>query len=253
MDDQPQEKTVSIKVHIEKFRNKFLTGRNSIIVCVLILLAVLIICYAATTNGNRQSMELNPQDSDSGNAEITFSNSAVAVDSDVEMQNSVVDSLQQNSALTVNPSIENTDSYATSDSESPAQTEFTRIQNQELNEEPQITPQASEEKVSAVNESAVSQTDLDTDNSVTEESFGDIAKTDKTVQLYCGKFKDQSEASTQKAKIAFSTGQLSTIVKRNHGYQLFLGTFNSRKEAVLAFNKLDSLDLVDECELVFNH
>ncbi|MGN1282144.1 MAG: SPOR domain-containing protein [Succinivibrio sp.] len=232
MDTQPQNNTLGLKERLEKLKSRFLSGK-SVIVCILVLLAVIIICYAATSGTNSQSMELNPQDSDSGSAEITFSNSAVAIDSDVDQQNSVVDALQNNEALTVMPTPSENES---SEGAQPQTHSDSAMQYQERNVPVDADVQDSSAATYSSSDSSVSKTDAA-----------------KTVQLYCGKFNNLSDANAKKANIAFSTGLISNIVRRNNVYQLFLGKFKSREEAVSTFNRLDSSDLVDECELEFSH
>lgn len=67
--------------------------------------------------------------------------------------------------------------------------------------------------------------------------------------MYCGKFSSSKSAEETKANIAISTGLSSKIISKNSIYSVLLGPFNTRDEAVNTFNKLDSLKLIDECDL----
>lgn len=71
----------------------------------------------------------------------------------------------------------------------------------------------------------------------------------KVIVLYCDSFSTKNDALEKKATIAFSTGLLSEAVKNNGTYRLKLGPFNTRNEAIDAFKKLDSQELVGECTL----
>lgn len=70
-----------------------------------------------------------------------------------------------------------------------------------------------------------------------------------TVFLYCNQYKTQKEASQTKASIAFSLGLMSSIVNKGGYYQLKLGPFGNREEALNIFEQLDNQELVDECTL----
>ncbi len=67
--------------------------------------------------------------------------------------------------------------------------------------------------------------------------------------MYCGKFQSRNSAEEKKANIAISTGLSSKIISKDSLYSVLLGPFNTREEAVSTFDKLDSLKLIDECEL----
>ncbi|MBQ8024573.1 MAG: SPOR domain-containing protein [Succinivibrio sp.] len=67
--------------------------------------------------------------------------------------------------------------------------------------------------------------------------------------MYCGKFSSSNAAEEKKANIAISTGLSSKIISKGSFYSVLLGPFNTREEAVKTFNKLDSLKLIDECDL----
>ena len=101
------------------------------------------------------------------------------------------------------------------------------------------------------------ETDLVTAPSAQEqvpESFNsdeivDSPKTNSGIFLYCDKFKNFDKANSIKANVAMSLGLMSDVVKKEGLYQLQLGPFASRKEAINTFNKLDSLALVNQCTL----
>ena len=67
--------------------------------------------------------------------------------------------------------------------------------------------------------------------------------------MYCGKFQSRNNAEEKKANIAISTGLSSKIISKDSLYSVLLGPFNTREDAVSTFDKLDSLKLIDECEL----
>ena len=67
--------------------------------------------------------------------------------------------------------------------------------------------------------------------------------------MYCGMFSSRNDAEEKKANIAISTGLSSKIISKNSFYSVLLGPFSTREDAVNTFNKLDSLKLIDECDL----
>mgnify|MGYP002515537728 CR=1 FL=1 len=87
-------------------------------------------------------------------------------------------------------------------------------------------------------------------NSQTQtESQTGVASNASSYVMYCGKFSSSNAAEEKKANIAISTGLSSKIISKNSFYSVLLGPFSTREEAVNTFNKLDSLKLIDECEL----
>lgn len=124
--------------------------------------------------------------------------------------------------------------------------------NTENDEALSISPEktgSTENKVNSDNE-MTSQNEVPPDtqeNSAQTDSLLGVGSNSYT--LYCGKFSSEKSAEEKKASIAISTGLSSKIIPKNSFYSVLLGPFNTREEAVNTFNRLDSLKLIDECEL----
>lgn len=114
--------------------------------------------------------------------------------------------------------------------------------------------------ISSLNsENSVSNENATTDNEVPPENEENIETQSDTKTsvpsnsssyvMYCGKFSSSKNAEEIKANIAISTGLSSKIISKDSIYSVLLGPFNTRDEAVNTFNKLDSLKLIDECDL----
>lgn len=103
-----------------------------------------------------------------------------------------------------------------------------------------ISSENSENSVSYENEKKI-ESQSDTETSIPSNSSSYV--------MYCGKFSSSKSAEETKANIAISTGLSSKIISKNSIYSVLLGPFNTRDEAVNTFNKLDSLKLIDECDL----
>lgn len=87
-------------------------------------------------------------------------------------------------------------------------------------------------------------------NSQTQiESQSGVTSNAGSYVMYCGKFSSSNAAEEKKANIAISTGLSSKIISKGSFYSVLLGPFDTREEAVNTFNKLDSLKLIDECDL----
>lgn len=102
------------------------------------------------------------------------------------------------------------------------------------------------------NNSVTSEREVSADDNSSEtapETTTGVTPMTSTYVMYCGKFSSQNNAEEKKANIAISTGLSSKIISKGSFYSVLLGPFNTRDEAVATFNKLDSLKLIDECEL----
>lgn len=103
------------------------------------------------------------------------------------------------------------------------------------------------------NENATTDSEVTPENEENIETQSDtktsVPSNSTSYVMYCGKFSSGKSAEETKANIAISTGLSSKIVSKDSIYSVLLGPFNTRDEAVNTFNKLDSLKLIDECDL----
>ena len=114
-----------------------------------------------------------------------------------------------------------------------------------------ISSENSENNVS--NENATTDNEVPPENEENTETQADtktsVPSNSSSYVMYCGKFSSSKSAEETKANIAISTGLSSKIISKDSIYSVLLGPFNTRDEAVNTFNKLDSLKLIDECDL----
>ena len=197
---------------LKKNENSKIKYKN-LTVCGIGLLVFILICLMLVpSKQNDNTMMLHPNDVSSSNEEVSFAdNNAVAVTPSADEENSLqIQNKPQSEEMT--------EEYSTSDNpadeannEEPSQNDNSAQANQEENSEQTVQS--------------------------------------KGTYLYCGKYDSQKEASEHKATLAFSAGLISSAVKKNGNFTLKIGPFKSRDEAISAFEKMDKLSLVDECQL----
>lgn len=100
------------------------------------------------------------------------------------------------------------------------------------------------------NENATTDSEVPPENEETQsDTKTSVPSNSSSYVMYCGKFSSSKSAEEIKANIAISTGLSSKIISKDSIYSVLIGPFNTRDEAVNTFNKLDSLKLIDECDL----
>ncbi len=212
-----------------------------------VVLAVIIAIIAVVPKSRNSTMELNPNDTSNTADEVLFEdNNAVAVAPDM------TDTLNIE-----NKNIEGAPAYDEypEDNDTAAQS----YEDEVAGADPfaQI-PRA--DNVSPVQDASVPskvksapKPKLPPESEIEEPKSAAKAPAPETAAvkyvLFCDSFSSQDKASERKANIALSTGIISTVVKRNAGYQLRIGDFRSRDEAIKVFNRIDESSLVNECQL----
>ncbi len=152
-------------------------------------------------------------------------NSSIVLDDNANAdENSNLNSSDDSQALSINP-----------DKTQPDKTQTDKAQNEN-----------SDDNVASDNEVPF---ESDNNSQTQTESQTGVASSASSYVMYCGKFSSSNAAEEKKANIAISTGLSSKIISKNSFYSVLLGPFSTREEAVNTFNKLDSLKLIDECEL----
>ncbi len=222
---------------LKKDENSKIKYKNLTVCGAGFLVFILICIMLVPSKPNNNTMLLHPDDVTTENEEVSFDdNKAVAVsptidDEALQIQNKTQEELEN--------SLEPTE--ATNENEPAADT---------LSEQnPQDAP-VKENTADVESNTDDMSSNLDSVNSEIQAEAQTQGTTASTTHfLYCGKYQDKTKASESKANLALQAGFISTVVKKNSIYTLKLGPFNSRDEAVSAFNKMDSLSLVDECQL----
>ena len=197
---------------LKKNENSKIKYKNLTVCGIGLLFFILICLMLVPSKQNDNTMMLHPNDVSSSNEEVSFAdNNAVAVTPSADEEKSLqIQNKPQSEEMT--------EEYSTSDNpadeannEEPSQNDNSAQANQEENSEQTVQS--------------------------------------KGTYLYCGKYDSQKEASEHKATLAFSAGLISSAVKKNGSFTLKIGPFKSRDEAISAFEKMDKLSLVDECQL----
>lgn len=197
---------------LKKNENSKIKYKNLTVCSIGLLVFILICLMLVPSKQNNNTMMLHPEDNSSTNEEVSFAdNNAVAVTPTADDETS----LQLQNKPQAEASIQ-TESH-------PVPDKFQDIQENEA----------------ADNE--LSETEVNSEITQNQSNHGTF--------LYCGKYASTKEASEHKANLAFSAGMISSVVEKSGTYTLKLGPFNSRDEAVKAFEKMDKLSLVDECQL----
>jgi len=212
---------------LKKDENSKIKYKN-LSVCAAGLLVFILICLMLVpSKKDTNTMVLHPDDVTTANEEVSFDdNKAVAVSPSMDDE-----------ALQIqNKSQEEIDN-------SP--------ENIAENEPPMGVPENTPDNVleNETTDETATENLADESSDATEQIKTPAASASGAHFLYCGKYKDKNKASEYKANLALQAGFISTVVNKNNIYTLKLGPFNSRDEAVSAFNKMDSLSLVDECQL----
>ncbi|NLK85003.1 MAG: hypothetical protein GX278_03445 [Aeromonadales bacterium] len=211
---------------LKKDENSKIKYKNLLVVIsvLLALFIALIVAFSSSGNSNSNNMQLNPKDT-SDSKEVSFEdNNAVATDPQTLDLNSV----------SVNPNDLDDDSPIKPDSEELQEAQLIAPQ------EPATETQANQSQHSGV-EPEVPSNQTETPDSAANNNYH--------YSLFCDKFASKEKAEATKANIAISSGQISNVVYKNNSYQLQIEPFTTRDEAIGAFNKLDSLALVNQCTL----
>ncbi|MBQ2382158.1 MAG: hypothetical protein II291_06285 [Succinivibrio sp.] len=152
-------------------------------------------------------------------------------------------SFEDNNAIAVDPTDEN---------ELAAQSKLLNQNKENINsnelqpivvDDQSQTNEGNHSNVNQTEQQVVEEKDIQVPNEVSSHEESNV------VFLYCNKYKTPKEASQTKASIAFSLGMMSSIVNKGEYYQLKLGPFRNREEALNIFGQLDKQELVDECTL----
>ena len=203
---------------LKKNENSKIKYKN-LTVCGIGLLVFILICLMLVpSKQNNNTMMLHPNDVSSSNEEVSFAD---------------------NNAVAVTPSTDDETSL--------------QIQNKTESENKAQTEELTEEYSAPDTQADEANIEEPTQNEDSAQA-NQAENSDQTVQskgtyLYCGKYKSQKDASEHKATLAFSAGLISSAVEKNGNFTLKIGPFKSRDEAVSAFEKMDKLSLVDECQL----
>lgn len=209
---------------LKKSENSKIKYKNLTVCSIGLLIFILICLMLVPSRHDSNTMMLHPDDISSANEEVSFAdNNAVAVTPSVDEETSL--QIKKTPAPVPYDS-ENSQERADNYSDEPSlNNEYAQSNPDEIYKETEQNKTAENQIVTNTN----------------EESF-----------LYCGKYQLQKNASEHKAKLAFSAGLISSVVKKNGNYTLKLGPFKSREAAISTFEKMDKLDLVDECQLEQN-
>ncbi|SFS70634.1 hypothetical protein SAMN02910357_01415 [Succinivibrio dextrinosolvens] len=197
---------------LKKNENSKIKYKNLTVCSVGLLVFILICLMLVPSKQNNNTMMLHPNDNASANEEVSFAD---------------------NNAVAVTP---------TADDETSLQIQNKPQAEDSIHTESQTVPDvnlAIQENESADNE--LSETEVNSEITQNQSNHGTF--------LFCGKYSSTKEASEHKANLAFSAGMISSVVEKSGTYTLKLGPFNSRDDAVKAFEKMDKLSLVDECQL----
>lgn len=197
---------------LKKNENSKIKYKNLTVCSIGLLVFILICLMLVPSKQNNNTMMLHPEDNSSTNEEVSFAD---------------------NNAVAVTP---------TADDETSLQLQNKPQAEASIPTESQPVPDKSQdiqENEAADNE--LSETEVNSEITQNQSNHGTF--------LYCGKYTSTKEASEHKANLAFSAGMISSVVEKSGTYTLKLGPFNSRDEAVKAFEKMDKLSLVDECQL----
>lgn len=196
---------------LKKNENSKIKYKNLTVCSIGLLVFILICLMLVPSKQNNNTMMLHPEDISSANEEVSFAD---------------------NNAVAVSPTVDETSLQL----QNKQQTEATAPK-----EELQRTEPATDLPEYEATDNELSKTEENIEITKNQDIHGTF--------LYCGKFSSQKEASEHKANLAFSAGMISSVVEKSGTYTLKLGPFDSRDNAVKAFEKMDKLSLVDECQL----
>ena len=212
----------SFKAYIlKKDENSAIKYKNLVVVTVAILALVIALCFAFSSNSN-EKLVLHPNDNNSSDTISFEDNNAVATDPlDIEANvNAQNDLINQNNG-TQDQQIQPNEKLATvepsNQTTNEQDTEISVANMQDTNSKDEVAPQENTEQ-------------------------GNIS-------LYCDKFSSKKFAEEAKANIAMSSGLISNVVQQDKVYKLLLGPFKTREDAIETFNKLDKLQLINQCTL----
>jgi cell division protein FtsN len=197
---------------LQKDENSKIKYKNLTVCSIGLLVFILICLMLVPSKQNNNTMMLHPDDVSSANEEVSFAdNNAVAVTPTADDETSLqIQNKPQTEASNPTESQKVTDNTPDLQEDEPTENELSNTEeNNEINQ--------------------------------SQDNHGTF--------LYCGKYTSTKEASEHKANLAFSAGLISSVVEKSGTYTLKLGPFNSRDNAVKAFEKMDKLSLVDECQL----
>ncbi len=211
---------------LKKDENSKVKYKN-LTVCLVGLAVFLVICIMLVpSKHNNNTMMLHPDDMSSSNEEVSFDdNNAVAVSPTID-----------DSALQIPNNPQQTDYTQKDELTDSSEYEENIPGEEDLDNAAKVQPQDDITPVQNLNNTK--DESVNTQSTINQNHF-----------LYCGKFSSKEKASEQKATLAFSAGFISSVEKKNGVFTLKLGPFENRDAAVKAFEKMDKLSLVDECQL----
>ncbi len=206
---------------LKKEENSKLKYKN-LTICAAVMLAIILAICALIPSRSSNTMMLHPNDATQSSDEVLFEdNQAVAVNPHADTEPLDIPGVQNQQPVT-----DEIDDPISDIEPIPADNK-NRKENNEISEVQPIEP---------------------ADNVIANKpSTESIAGT--TYSLYCDDYSSQSKAEEKKAAIAFATGLISSVVKKDNTNKLLLGPFKTRDEAISIFKKLDEAGLVDECQL----
>lgn len=212
----------SFKAYIlKKDENSAIKYKNLIVVTVAILALVIALCFAFSSSSN-EKLVLHPNDNNSSDTISFEDNNAVATDpldieANVNAQNDLINQNSDAQDLQIQPNAQPAAKESSSQTPKEQETEISVANIQDTNSKDEVAPQENTEQ-------------------------GNIS-------LYCDKFSSKKFAEEAKANIAMSSGLISNVVQQDKVYKLLLGPFKTREEAIETFNKLDKLQLINQCTL----